>query len=171
MTYTEDKRVWPLLLDLASCMCAEMKKAGLPGTCFCGVIPGEVVFDYCGENCESDDCGGMAWVSPRLIAPVLATGGFGTGPSVAPRQCQAPAMNVTFEAGVVRCAPMPDSSGKPPSLADQLEAARLQMADMAAVQRALLCCFTSPPTLEGWTSLGPDGGCIGGAWVASFPVD
>jgi hypothetical protein len=158
-----------MLLDLASCVCAELDKAGLPPTCFCGVIPGEVAFDHCGNNCDSGDCGGMAWVSPRVITPSEVA--FGTVTSVAPRRCQVPMLDIGFEAGIVRCAPTPDSDGTPPSMAVYLEAARLQMADMAAIERALLCCQSEAPRLDTWVSVGPEGGCLGGVWAASYPVN
>jgi hypothetical protein len=167
VAYTEDTRVWPMLLDLASCVCAEFNKAGLPEFCFCGIVPGLAVFDFCGENCEEGTCGGMAWVSPRIITPSQEGA---VGVSVSPRRCQTPMLDVGFEVGAVRCAPMPDSDGTPPSMAVQLEAARLQMADMAAIERALLCCFSETPALDTWVSIGPDGGCLGGVWAASYPV-
>jgi hypothetical protein len=42
---------------------------------------------------------------------------------------------------------------------------------MAASERALLCCFADPPTLDTWTSVGPEGGCLGGVWAASFILE
>lgn len=171
MAYTDDRQVWPMLVDLASCVCAELTNAGLPGTCFCGVIPGQVAFDHCGTNCESDDCGGMAWVTPLQVIPseqLATSAGIGVA---APRRCQIPDLTVVFQCGVVRCAPMPVDSGTPPSLPEYLDAARLQLADMAAVERALLCCFPDPPTLTGWDSIGPDGGCLGGVWTATFTLE
>ena len=158
-----------MLVELASCVCAELRTRGLPGTCFCGVIPGSVALDYCGEGCGDGDCNGMAWVSPQAIVPTEALT-MSAGVGVAPRRCQVPNLTAAFEVGIVRCAPMM-SGGQPPDLAAYLDAARLQMADMAALEKAILCCFRDPPTLDGWTSIGPDGGCLGGAWIATFSLD
>jgi hypothetical protein len=170
VAYTDDKQVWPLVVDLASCVCAELDKASLPATCFCGVIPGDVSYDYCGNDCAEGVCGGMAWVSPKLLIPSqqLATS---QGIGVASRRCQFPDLTLAVEVGIVRCAPMPDGDGSPPSLADYLDAAQLQLADMAALERALLCCQKDPPVLDAWNSVGPDGGCLGGVWTAAFPLE
>jgi len=172
MAYTDDRQVWPMLVDLASCVCAELTNAGLPGTCFCGVIPGQAALDHCSEGqCDSADCGGMAWTSALQIIPseqLTTSAGIGVA---APRRCQVPDLTVAFQCGIVRCAPMSDSHGNPPGIPEYLDAARLQLADMAALERALLCCFSDPPVLTGWDSIGPDGGCLGGVWTATFTLE
>lgn len=162
MTFTPDAQVWPLLTDLASCLCREITDAGLPEPCFCGVLPGaQVALDYC-TSCDDGRCG-MAWTRLAAILPVLSE-------TPVPRRCQV-GLVISIEAGVVRCAPMPDDDGNPPSMAEQFEATALQMADQAAIQRALLCCSgIEAPVLGAYQPLGPLGGCVGGSWTANFTL-
>ena len=165
--YTDDTIVWPLALRLAECLCTAIRNRNLPEPCFCGVIPGEqVTLDYC-TDCDSTGCG-MAWVrvagvAPRQVSfaqPVRATASTSGG-------CQV-AVEAVFEVGIVRCAPMLGPDGQPPSLAAQLDATRLQMADMAAGLEAAACCFRDRDSqVGGWTPLGPQGGCLGGTWFVT----
>lgn len=154
----EDSRFWPLLTELASCLCAEIAAAGLPEPCFCGVVPGDAMaLDYCtdcGEKC------GMAWV--RVVSMNVADVGIEGG-----NPCTAP-LEATIEVGVARCAPMPDDQGNPPSMADQLEATRVMMADQAAALRAIRCCSSRDFDVQQWAPAGPQGGCVGGAWSVIF---
>src|SRR5688572_16405444 len=42
--YVEDDVIWPLMVRLRDCLCAELTQSGLlPGDCFCGVLPGDQV--------------------------------------------------------------------------------------------------------------------------------
>lgn len=160
--YTDDTVVWPLALALAECLCTAIRGRNLPEPCFCGVIPGnQVALDYC-TDCDSTACG-MAWVRVAGIAPRLSAVGM-TAPST---NCNV-ALEASFEVGIVRCAPMFGPDGAPPSLAAQLDAARLQMADMAAALAAASCCFKGRDVrLDGWAPIGPLGACLGGAWMVT----
>ena len=164
MTLVADERIWPIALELASCLCRELTDAGGPKTCFCGIIPGDnVAFDYCAP-CSGDTCG-MAWVRLAGVVP-MQNMSFGY---VTPNRC-APVLMGVFEVGVLRCAPTMTEDGNPPTMAQQLDAATLQASDMAASGRAAGCCFGNERevTLGGWAPIGPQGGCLGGAWTVSI---
>jgi hypothetical protein len=58
-----------------------------------------------------------------------------------------------------------------PSVDDQLSATRTQMAEMAAMRRAIRCCMAADEdgkeisyALGVYTPAGPEGGCVGGGW-------
>lgn len=159
----DDPLVWPLLTDLASCLCRQITELGLPEPCFCGVLSGDsVALDYCqpcGVKC------GMAWVRLAGIVPQST----GTQISRSARGCPAQ-LEVSVEVGIARCAPVADARGNPPTMDAQLDAARLQAADMNAARRAVQCCFDGDATLDAWAPLGPQGGCIGGAWLVTVEV-
>ena len=168
MTYKDDTRVWPILTQLSSCLCREITAQDLPEPCFCGVLSGDSVsLDYCGE------CGtrcGMAWV--RLVGISATQISTPTGviiPRTA-RTCHI-ASEIIFEVGIVRCAPMPDDDGTMPSMAKQLEAARLQTADMNAALRAITCgCLEADFSVDTWAPIS-GGDCLGGAWSVIVEVD
>lgn len=160
--FREDRKVWPLLAQLATCLCQELTDAGLPEPCFCGVVPGEVALDFC-DGCADGSCGGTAWVNVVSMTPSLSLG------QIAPARCNVGLIDMVFQVGVVRCAPMADDAGTPPDEAAYLAASELQMADMAASLRAVICCLDDlVPTVAGWTSYGPEGGCVGGVWTATI---
>jgi hypothetical protein len=152
---------WPAnhLTELASCLCAEL--GGGDDLCFCGVIAADQpVLDYCGA-CEGNACG-EAWVRLVTVIPIV-------DPSTtsASNPCNAP-LQAAVEVGVARCAPMPGDDGEPPSMADQLEAALQQVADMRAALRAIRCCpayGAKDFDVVEWLPIGPEGGCLGGAWA------
>jgi hypothetical protein len=165
----EDVRFWPALLELASCLCAEIAEAGLPEPCFCGILPGDLVpLDYC-QECDGGKCG-MAWVrTVNIQEQRVSRYDSMEGSSIRARNCTAP-LDMIVEVGVTRCAPMPESDGTPPSMAEQLDSARLVMADQAAALRAIRCCLDSkyPIRVGTWLPMGPSGGCIGGAWTVTI---
>lgn len=155
----EDVGVWPTLASLASCLCTQISLAGLPKTCFCGVLPGEAaVTDYVSDE------EGMAWVRlvqayPSKAFPNQATD-LGCGYDLA----------YELEVGVAYCAPtFADSRGNPPSVATMLDSTRLQLAGMAAAYRAISCCpvLDSRDVMVGtYTPMGPEGAVVGGVWQA-----
>jgi len=159
--FREDTKVWPLLTQLATCLCQELAASGLPEPCFCGVVPGEIALDFC-DGCADGSCGGTAWVNAVSMTPALTLG------QIAATRCSVGLIDMVFQVGVVRCAPMPGEDGMPPTDAEYLSSAELQMADMAASLRAVVCCLEEQvPVIAGWTSYGPQGGCVGGVWTAT----
>lgn len=159
MTYSDDTAAWPVLTQLVTCLRQEIANAGVPEPAFIGILPGAVwVADY------AADCGGQAWV--RLVT---------TYPSVAFPNPDAEPNNfdrllaVQVEVGIARCAPSSDDDGTPPSVGEQAEAARLQLADMQVLYRTLRCCLDDDSVLGQYAPVGPEGGVLGGTWTAALP--
>lgn len=151
--YTDDTLIWPAMEALSACLCAELAVAELlPDDCFCGLMPGsETPFDY---------SNGMAWV--RLVN-AFPSNEFPTVESTLRGSCQAP-LAAELEIGVLNCAPGITSTGVLPTQEQQFEATRLQIATMAAVRRAIVCCEVDTLLLGSYTPIGPDGGLVGGSW-------
>lgn len=169
MALREDVSVYPLLVELAACLCTEMEATGGPALCYCGPMVGSLTLDYCGgDTCDGNGCGGQAWVRfvdafPSSTFPALDN---------LSRNCKSP-MAYTIEVGVARCVPVGTASGvsgyTPPSLDQQLEAMRLQTADVAAMRRAIQCCFAGSDRdylLGAYDqSFVNGGGCLGGTFT------
>jgi len=159
MPITEDFRIYPAMVRLAGCLCAEIQASGLPTPCFCGVIEGTEANLDCG-SCE-DGCG-AAWV--RLVD------GFPTqdGVTFDPNATCLSQYAFTLEVGITRCfSPFEDSEGGQPGVAAHLEATRIQMADMSAMLRAIKCCFDNdeqPYNMGQYQPIPFTGGCGGGTW-------
>jgi hypothetical protein len=170
MEFREDAFVYPLMIDLAACLCTEIQQSGLPEPCQCGVMPGgDAILDYCGE-CDGDGCGGQAWV--RLSGAFPST----RFPAVqdAAASCVTP-LAFVIEVGIARCAPVGTVSTvqgfAPPTLEQQIEAVRLQTADMSAMKRAVSCCLENKYsdltyTLGVYTPIS-GGDCNAGTWLIS----
>lgn len=155
--YVEDDVIWPLMVRLRDCLCAELTQSGLmPGDCFCGVLPGDqVIWDY---------KEGMAWV--RLANEYPTT----TFPTIdnRPRGGCPPSVGATLEVGVLHCAPGIKGTKRLPTQAEQFEATRLQMATKRAIHRAIACCGFDPMVLGSYSPLGPQGGLVGGQWLVDI---
>lgn len=169
MPLIEDRAIYPTMIDLAACLCLETEAEGGPALCYCGVIAGELVLDFCGGDCGAGGCGGQAWV--RLTS-AFPSGTF-PNPDALPTNCFSP-IAYTLEVGIARCMPMGESGPNgytPPSLDQQVDALRLQTADIAAMRRAIQCCFGKgdrdyilgqydQATVNG-------GGCLGGVFTVT----
>lgn len=158
MPIIEDFLVYPAMLRLAACLCAEIKDSGLPEPCFCGIVEGTSADLDCG-SCE-DGCG-AAWV--RLAQAFPSTDG------ISPTQLATCSTQLVFqlEVGITRCfSPFSDDSGNAQGIAEHLDATRTQLADMAAIRRAIACCFgtDSDYNLGVYTPIAFTGGCGGGSW-------
>lgn len=150
------------LNDLATCLCAQIIADGLPEVCWCGQVPGEIVsFDYAGD---CNDACGMAWVRLIQVYPSTVVG----EPSAQPGNCST-LLGFDVEIGIVRCAPVIQEGGEFPSVTEQADAVALQIADMMAMRRAIVCCSGHKDFLLGpYTPVGPDGGVVGGAWTVAM---
>lgn len=154
--------IWDRMRDLAACLCAQCEDDSLPPLCFCGIVPGqEVALEYHG-NCE-DVCG-MAWVRMTALYPASGVGAVNTSPG----NCGS-LVGVDVELGIMRCMPVGEADGSPPT-ADQLQAAaELQVKDALALWAAVQCCQASADFLIGqYTPFGPSGGIIGGTLEVNF---
>lgn len=161
----DDLLAWPLLVDLTAEMTAEIESAELPPFCFVGLLPGgSVALDYCQECGNS--CG-MAWVrlaSIREEPSDTNPGGFSDCASL---------FVVNVEMGMVRCHQTFDDDNNPMPAEYQHDKVQAQMAEQAAMRRVLLCSDTALPfnkLLGNYLPIGPEGGCVGGAWTAQFEI-
>lgn len=161
---TDDTLAWPLLVSLCSAMTVEIEDSRLQEFCWVGILPGSAVaLDYCSE------CGtkcGMAWVRLASIReePSELNGGFAS--------CSSEFV-VNVEMGMVRCHKTSDDRGNPMPMAYQHDKAQSQMAEMAAMKRVLLCSDDAArldKLLGTYQPIGPEGGCVGGAWTAQFEM-
>jgi hypothetical protein len=164
--FREDTIIYPAMIALSACLCTEIEVSGLPEPCSCGPIIGELVLEYCGA-CADGKCGGQAWV--RLVS-VFPSVEF-PAPLLATNNCAAP-LAFQLEVGIVRCKPLGSTSGVrgfvPPNLEQTVEALRLQTADIAAMRRAVQCCFGNTDQdyiLGQYQPVTPDGSCLGGAFT------
>jgi hypothetical protein len=153
-----DAWVWPAMTRLAECLCTEILDAGLPPTCFCGVMPGEIVDASYVTKSE-----GMAWV--RMVGAYPYT----TFPAadLTGNTCVMP-IGFELEVGTLWCAPVArDARGNPPTPPAQFASTEIQMAAMAAMHRAIVCCMPrerGTSTLGTYTPIGPAGATVGGTW-------
>jgi hypothetical protein len=158
-TMVEDRSLWPTIAALTACLCRQIVDDGLPVVCICSPMPGEIIAtDYVTEDA------GMAWVRMESGYPSTA---FPAPSGIA--ACDAP-LAFGLELGIAYCAPMPDDEGNPPSMNEQFDATRLQLAGMNTIRRAILCCFPSKArdvVLGTYQPLGPEGGVVGGFWSIS----
>jgi hypothetical protein len=162
MAMTDDDLVWPFLTDLAAELEVEIATSGLAEPCWLGVIPGALVaLDYC-SPCGGERCG-MAWVRlaniNEWVDPISATD-FSRCNTV---------FTATYEMGIVRCHQTADARGEPMSMEYQANSARVQLAEMAAMKRVLLCSDlmkNREVTLGAYQPIGPEGSCVGGTWTA-----
>lgn len=160
MAFREDFLIYPTMVRLSGCLCAEITASELPEPCFCGIIPGTEQALDCG-SCD-DGCG-AAWV--RL------SNGFITSdfpqPDISLANCNK-GVAFALEVGITRCfSPFGDAEGNMPGVDEYLRQTRLQLADMAAIRRAISCCFATVDTdyiLGSYSPIPFDGGCGGGAW-------
>lgn len=159
MDYDDDTLIWPTLVALQQCLCEELEDRDLlPGECFCGVVPGDqTAYDY---------SEGMAWVRldaayPSTAFPTRDTDLNNCGASLA----------FDIEVGVLHCYPNMDNSGNPASLDQKFEATRKQMATMAAMRRAILCCQgDNLIVLNSYTPI-TDALLVGGSWSLTLGVE
>jgi hypothetical protein len=156
--FTEDSEIWPLLVRLRDCLCETLTERGLmPGDCFCGIVPGQqATWDY---------TSGMAWVRLDSVVPSAVF----PGQSFDLNNCGT-TLAADVEVGVLHCTPVQNADGSPPDQLQQFGAARLQMATMAAIRAAILCCADGSDLdliLGSYDPQGPNGGLVGGAWTVS----
>ena len=141
--YIEDDTAWPTMVTLAACLEAELRKSGLPPLCVCAPVPGPIaVMDRCGQCADTEGCGGQGWVRfvtefPSKLFPQ---------PDEGSGSCDSP-MAYTLEVGIARCQPVGTTSAiggfAAPTTEELVLATRQQMADLAAIKRAVNCCVST----------------------------
>lgn len=167
MVYVEDDIAYPTMIELAACLCTTIEARGLPMPCQCSVVPGpQAILDSCSGCDNSGGCGGQAWV--RLVTEYPSK--VFPQPDTDLATCDTP-MAYVLEVGISRCLPTGSTSQingyTPPSLDQQVEAVRLQMADKAAITAAIRCCMNQNVrdfdySLGAYTPLAVSGDCGGG---------
>ena len=132
MAVPDDVLIYPILSDLAGCLCAEYTSNG-EGLCFCGIEPAT------GVPIDVGECGGQACAaaSVRLVR-VFPSTVFPDPDSVA--TC-ATLLAAEVFVTVYRCVPAGGDDGSNPTDEQYAHWALQQFADMAAMRRAIACCF------------------------------
>lgn len=150
-----ERRFWPTMLELRTCLCDELaKSAPNEPLCSCAVLPGL-------PDTSTIPAGkGAAWVRQITTSAVQATTNVEASP------CGS-MWEAVIEIGVLRCAPV--QQGRATSITDeQWEATtELVLSDQAAMLRALCCVKVHRASWSAgtYTPLGPEGGLVGGAWT------
>ena len=159
-------RVVELLSDILDLLTSEESDGGCPLPCFCrvAVYPGlEVPWDSCSTGGSCGECDGQLYAA---IQSVTRVAGDGVG------ACQT--YQFTALVGAVRCAAqLKDDDQDPfPSVEAVQNDAIRQAVDADGIRYAIECCPTRPQRLkdagilmDSWAPLGPQGGCVGGAWT------
>lgn len=124
------------------------------------VAPGaSVAYDNC--------CDGELWIRVTGTAPVA-------DPVKASGELCVTRTQVNIEIGVIRCALGVISDRGFPTAAEMTADAMQTFKDRIEVLEGLTCCDYPRLTnlrVGTWTPLGPNSGCVGGQWAASFRID
>jgi hypothetical protein len=151
-----DDMIYPIMLEMAACLKAEYEdQMSEPA-----LVAGEFIPVDFGDECSK--VSGFV----RLVTSYPSEGNF-PGPEATAQPCGATLAFQLF-VGVMRCPPEMDSEGWiDPKEYNQWTAS--QLADMAAIRRAISCCLASKfeDTLYAvieWTPIEISGDAGGGQW-------
>jgi hypothetical protein len=136
-------------------------------------------FWHPGADAPWDACGtteggaeGQAWVA---VQRVYAADSFPTE-NAAGQRCVPYGYAADLRVGILRCAATVDGNGRAPSPEQVTVDAVKVSRDRQIALEAITCCFVTEDDdpgiflLRGWTPLGPQGGCVGGAWDLTVAV-
>jgi hypothetical protein len=158
MPYRADTLIMPALIALHECLCAELVTSDLAADCNCAIVHGAAV------NVAPPVVGrGTAWVGVDTIFPSKTFPTQDTGTSA----CGAPLV-ATVTVGLLRCYAVKATGESPEQTLLYMDK---QMADMAAMRRAIVCCSNLDQidvSLGTYTPIGPEGGVYGGTWSVSL---
>lgn len=145
---------WSRLTTLLDTAAVAVSGCGVPTTRV-GVVHGDLVWDEC--------CSGYLFT--RVVRTTVGTS-F-PQPSQDPRNC--PKIPTTLvELGILRCAPVIDDNGNPPSAEEQSDFAKAMIVDKSILYNVIINHKPSwasfPLVIENWVPLSIEGGCGGGAW-------
>lgn len=167
--FREDVTAYPLVMSLLECYRDEFVASGLNVPGFLSPVVGaEIPLDYVGGD-SCDDCS-QGWVRVSSIFPSIDF------PNADNSQLNnSTKLAIEIEMGIARPIDGLDEKGDPPTVAEYTAGFREQMADMAALKRALCKCLKAAGhdfLLTGYTPAGPLGLVVGGAWTAlvRFPA-
>lgn len=169
----DDPIITPVAARLLACLAAEVAKHPKPPK-YVSLKPGAqapIMLDASGRD---ECCQGSAWV--RLSGVVPSSTNNWPSADVTPQGgCGTKLLALTFELGVVRCAPTPPANKlTEPETWNLVSEYTYQ--DYIAMTRAI-CCYLNQfkaPWLNltgGYTPLGVDGNCVGGTltWTVAAP--
>ena len=149
------------MMQLSECVCTELTSTGAGQPCWCGMYPGAAVsWEYCGE-CSGERCG-MGYVRLAGVFPYSAF-----PQQVIDDRCTLP-LAWAVEVGALRCMPQP-GDGELLAPAEMAEVAVGQILDASALHRAIKCCGLDV-AVQLYQPTGPQGGCVGGFWMAYLAV-
>lgn len=147
-----------MLAELVDCVCSQLATNGAGPTCWCGLYAGQnVAWDYC-SDCGNDQCG-MGWIRVVNVYP------YEIFPQqVVEARCVRP-LAWAVEVGALRCLPIPHDGGPLP-VPTMADVALAQYRDIEALHAAIQCCELPLHALGPYQPVGPEGGCVGGFWLA-----
>lgn len=148
---------------LLDCVCADLADGECGCPCWAFIANGAVAWDHCCDD-------GQLWVSVDRVYP------YGIFPSAPTSRiaCAQP-IAVDYTIGILRCAPVSDDQGNPPT-PEQLTASGIQVTnDMYTIMNSVICCLDNMGqrrlfTIAGTRPLGPSGGCVGSALTVTVAV-
>jgi hypothetical protein len=149
--------------ELLVCVCEALEETscGCPECAY--VVTGPPAWDHC---CN----GGQLTIG---VDRIFAYERFPT-PAATPYTCMLP-LAADFTVTVLRCAPVPDENGNPPTAEELTTAASQVMEDMYAVMQGVMCCMA--PTqkcrqfqMGSQRPVGPQGSCQGSALTLSVAL-
>lgn len=166
---------------LLNCVCLSLdalptEMEGLAGCpCRTCVVPGAPSADGCDGGCDVLPDGEFpGQLTVNLVRAFTSDRGSFPRELVTLRDrvdCAAPQVTALDLAITLwRCAPISSEQGCPPPCAELTASAMQLHADTLAIQRAVLCCYTTTDTvsrrgrrfaLGATVTLGPAGGCVG----------
>lgn len=116
-----------------------------------------------------DCCNGQLWALVSNTSPVA-------DPAKADGTRCFVRSQINIQIGVIRCAVGVLSDRGLPSAIEMTADALSTYQDRLDILEALECCVTTMPYVQNlrvgnWTPLGPNAGCVGGQWSASFRLD
>lgn len=173
-----DLLVRPVALQLLACF--ETALTNQHGTVLMpnGTMPSEVCFRV-GEIVSADAsvyqdvcCSGLAWVR---VTDIFSTSDDFPAPdtNVVITGCGPLAWGVTFELGVLRCAPTGDEYTIP-SCEDWTALQEAIFLDQAAMREAMCCLIglhdPGSIAIGSWSPLPTSGGCAGGVWSLAVQI-
>jgi hypothetical protein len=148
-----------LLEDVLAAVVDRFEACGAPGFCRAGLVGGNVSWDDC---CECGPGEGQLWV--RLIEWIPDPDVERVGPVAG---CDQPGVAMVG-VGALRCVPVLNENGSPPSAEEEALAARKIHLDAQLIRSGVLCGIEEREWI-GWAPLGYEGGCGGGEHIFSIP--
>jgi hypothetical protein len=167
VTVTNDVHAWPVVQALIAALVEEYVDSELEAPAWAGSLPGALA-----TLDGSTECGGQTWVRissafPSVDFPTAdgtraqARGTWGYRPAF------------VLEVGTVRCVSVEsdEEENEAPTPAQTLEETRVQLADMAAMRRAICKVMKEQGrafVLGNYAPYGPQGAIAGGTWSPTF---